>query len=597
VSDLLELLDSLVGDNEWARHEALERLRTVGASVRELEALAGHLAGDDPGRRAGARMALGALATPGGPVADQARDRLDRAIASGDADLRILAATAMGESTNTAFLPRLIHAVDDGDPNVVAAAADALGDLGHPAALDPLAALTDHAELWMRAAAVVALGRLRDPAALPSLHRAAAITGLEGTVVDAVRAIGDPAGLDVLADLCRALPGPALEAAGSILSAHSDLTPPEWVVEGAREHASSLLAKMEDHDDPAVGRLLGIAATPETIDALVRLAGPHRRSDAAINGLLAVPAERRADPILDRIGETEAEDTVPLLSILPPLDGPDRIQRLVPLLSHPDPRVRAAAAEALARAPAERSLPLLADALIRDPVAPEVVRAAGALGPAACVVLLPLLADPHPDVRAAAADGLGRCASPSLAGDIQAALAREEDAGARRSLLRSLGRVAGGSAVPTLAPSLDDPDAETRLAAIEGLGATGSPDAVAHLRDALDRTPAETLAAIRALGELEHPSAAAVIEPRLRSDDLEQRRTAVRAIRSRAGSLDRSTLEGLADDPDGWIRVWAARLLGDTGAGGRAVLERLIAEDRDPDVRTEARRALARLAP
>lgn len=597
MSDLLELLDSLVGDNEWARHEALERVRTDGATVRDLEELAVHLAGDDPARRAGARMALGALATPGGPVADQARDRLDRAIASGDADLRILAATAMGESANTAFLAPLIQALGDDDPNVVAAAADALGELGHPAALDPLAALTDHAELWVRAAAVVALGRLQDPAALPSLQRAAAITGIEGTVVAAVRAIGDPSGLDLLAELYGALPGPALEAAGSILSAHSDVSPPDWVVEGARDHASSLLAAMAVHDDPAVGRLLGIAATPETIDVLVRLAGPPRHSEAAINGLLAVPAERGAGPILDRIDDAEAEDAILLLSILPPVEGPERIERLVPLLSHPDPRVRAAAAEALARSPAERALPLLADVLIRDPVAPEVVRATGSLGSAACVALLPLIADPHPDVRAAAADALGRCAGASLASDIQAALAREEDAGARRSLLRSLGRVAGRSAVPTLASALDDPDAGTRLAAIEGLGATGSPDAIPHLRHALDRAPGETLAAIRALGELEHPAAGEVIEPRLRSEDLEQRRTAVRAIRSSAASLDRSTLEALAGDPDRWIRVWAARLLGDRGGDGRDVLERLVSEDRDPDVRIEARRALARLTP
>jgi HEAT repeat protein len=594
VSDPTGLVDSLVGDDEWARHQALERLRAQGVEPGDLERLVAQLADDDPGRRAGARMALGALAATDSPSAARATEALLAALASADADLRVLAATAMGESANPAFLGALIQALDEDDPNVVAAAADALAALGRPGALAPLARLTEHPEFWVRAAAVVALGRLRDPSALPALARCAEVPGLEGAVVEAVRAIGDPSGLEVLAKLRRALPMPALEAAGSILSAWNHVAPPAWVVAGARANVATLLATMDEEDDPAAGRLLGIAATPQAIHALLDLVGPPRHSEAAINGLLALPSEERVDPILDRLADAETHDAVTFLSLLPPLERPDRIERLVPYLTHPEAPIRAAAAEALARSPAERSLPVLTDRLAADRVAPEVIRAAGALGSAACVALLPLLGDRDPAVRAAAADALGRCADPSLAGEVERALGREEDDAARRALLRCLGRVAGGVAVPTLVPALGDPDAETRLAAIEALGATGSADAVPHLERALGTGGGETLAVIRALGELGDPAAAPVLEPWLRSADLDQRRTAVRAARSITRSMDPTVIRALAEDPDPWIRSVAARFLGEHGEAGRIALERLASMDPSPDVRTEARRQLAR---
>jgi HEAT repeat protein len=597
VSDLDPLLDSLVGDDEWARHEALDRLRARGAAPEDLERLLAELAADDAERRAAARMALGVLAAPGCPIATSATETLLAALTSPDADLRVLAATAMGESGNTAFLPALIDGLDDVEPNVIGAAADALAALDHPAALAPLAALTERAEFWVRAAGVVALGRLRDPAALPALERAAATPGLEGAVVEAVRAIGDPAGLDVLAVVHPALPLPALEAAGSILSARSEVDLPAWVQEGARASVPTLLDRMAEYDDPAVGRLLGLAGTPEAIDALLEMAGPPRRSEAAINGLLALSSGEHAERVLRRLAEAEAHDAVTLLSLLPPLERPDRINRLVPFLAHDDPAVRAAAAEALARSPAERSLPLLADQLTGAHVAPEIVRATGALGSTVCVALLPLLADPDAAVRTAAADALGRCADASLAEEVQAALSREEDPGARCALLRCLGRLGGAAAVATVAPALGDPDPETRLAAIEALGATGSAEAIPHLQQALDGDAGETLAVIRALGELGQPESAPLIERWLRSSDLDQRRTAVRAARAVAPFVDVATIRTLAEDADRWIRLSSARLLGEHGEPGRAALERLASEDTDPDVRTEARRQLARPQP
>ncbi len=585
-------LDRLIGDDEWGRQQELDRLQAQDAPpglARELVALFDM---DDPGRRAGARMALSALAAPGSPSAAEALDVLTGALDSEHPDIRVLATSALGESGNAAALPALARALGDEDQNVSASAADALGELRHPGALDPLIAGLLEASSWTMAAMVVALGRLRDPRALPALERAAAAPEAVGAVVEAVRSIGDPAGLPLLERLYLELPGESLEAAGEILASHPDLDPPDWVVAGAVEHEDRLRRRLEEADDAAVARVLGLAGTTSAVEALLAAIRPSRRSDAAIAGLLAVPADVRAAPVLHELEGAEPEDQVVLLSLLPPLHEPDMVERVIPLLKHTRGDVRTAAAEALARSPADESYRALVHELEQEPVAPEVVRATGSLGPRICRALIPLLGDPEPTVRAAAADALGRCADAAVGDTVAHALENETDLAVRRSLLRSLGQIAGGDAVPVLTRALTDEDPETRVVAIEALGATGSADAMPALQAVLDGPRHELLAAIRSLGELGDVQALPVILPFLESADLDRRRAAAGAVGSLAGALEQKVVDSLADDPDPWIRGRAVTMLAERGAASRTTLERLAAADPDPNVRGEARRAL-----
>jgi HEAT repeat protein len=592
VSDPDALLDVLVGDDEWSRHERLQELRTGGAPSALIDALGKRLAGDDPSRRASARMALAALAHPDSPARDDALRYLENALRSADVDLRILAASALGESENADAVPALVAALEDPAPNVVAAAADALGALRDPSSLEPLARLTVHGEAWVRLAAVVALGRLGDVRALPALERLAAEPGLEGALVEALQRLGHPAALPLLERLYPAVPEQALVAAAAILSATTGLEPPAWVREGAAERAPGVLHRMIQEQEPAVARLLGLGATDEAIETLLHLACAPRRSEAALNGLVAVPPELLAEPILSRLPTAEPDDQVMMLSLLPPLQTLDRAQPVVPLLTDADARVRAAAAEALARSSPQPALQVLSRELSREAVAPEVVRAAGALGEAVCLALMPLLRDRDPAVRAAAADALGRCDDVHVPEALEAALEGEGDPTARRSILRSLGRIAGAAAVPALARALDEPDPETRVVALEALGTTGAPDALKHLRSALDGPPAEALAAIRSLGELGRAEARPLIERFLTSPDLDRRRTAALAALAFPAAFDLPVIDALATDPDAWIRAVAVRLLASRRDGG-PILERLAARDPDPEVRARARDALA----
>lgn len=588
MSDLDALFVALVGDNEWLRHQALERLRSEGAPADRIREFVRFLGGDDPGRRAGARMALAALAAPGSPAFGAARDALLGALQSDDVDLRILAASALGESGNTELAAALIDVLDDPDANVVAAATDALGELRDPSSLHPLSRLGTRSEFWVRAAAVVALGRLRDPRGIAALEVAARTPGLAGAVAEALRRIDDPAALGLLEGIHADAPAEALVAAGSILSSHPDVADPPWVVKGARALEDALVDRLVEEDEPAVARLLGIAGSAAGIDALLTLAGPPRRSEAALNGLLAAPAHLRVDPILRRLDDAEPDDQVALLSLLPPLDRSDRIDRVVPLLTHDHERVRAAAAESLARSPADHALPALAEALAGDTVHPEVVRATGGLGSAACMALTPLLRDPAAAVRAAAADALARCADPGLAEQIEAAIATETDPAARRALLRALAATAGERAVATLRAALDDADPDTVAAVIDALGATGSVNAVEPLVALLDSQGYQRLMVIRALGDLAIPAVATHLESSLQDPDLDVRRAAARAALPVARELPVSAIETLARDEDARIRAWAVRMFAARGPDARDALTALAEHDSDPTVRAEA---------
>jgi HEAT repeat protein len=591
VSDRDALLETLVGDDEWSRHERLKELRRGGAPLALINALGRRLAGDDPSRRASARMALAALAHPDSAARDDALHYLGTALRSADVDLRILAVSALGESENRDAVPALLGALEDPEPNVVAAAADALGALRDPSSLEALARLTKHGEAWVRLAAVVALGRLGDVQALPALERLSTEPGLEAALVEALQRIGHPAALPLLERMYPAVPEQALVAAAAILSSTSGLEAPAWVREGAAERAPGVLHRMIQEEEPAVARLLGLAATDEAIETLLHLACAPRRSEAALNGLVAVPPEFLAEPILGRLASAEADDQVMMLSLLPPLQTMDRVQAVVPRLTDADPRVRAAAAEALARSSPESALQVLSRELGREAVAPEVVRAAGVLGEAVCLALLPLLRDRDPAVRAAAADALGRCDDAQVPGGLEAVLEDEDDPAVRRAVLRSLSRVAGAAAVPALARALDEPDPETCVVALEALGTTGAPDALEHLHSALDGPPAEVLAAIQSLGELGRTEARPLIERFLTSPDLDRRRTAARAALAFPVAFDLPVIDALAADPDAWIRTVAVRLRASRRDGG-PTLERLAAHDPDPEVRTRARDAL-----
>ncbi|MFW5952432.1 MAG: HEAT repeat domain-containing protein, partial [Gemmatimonadota bacterium] len=546
----------------------------------------------DATARVAARMALAALASPDSASADEARAQLESALEADEVDARVLAASALGEAGDPRAGEALVRALDDPEPNVVAAAADALGILRYARALEPLAELSRSGDYWVRAAAVVALGRLEDERAVPVLERLAREPGLAKPVVEALRHIGHPVVLTALGRVREAAPEDALRAAGAVLAAHPDTPAPDWVVVEAGRHEDYLRAALAAEDDPGIARLLGLAASDTAVETLFTLVGPPRRSDAAVAGITALPDDRRSDAILDRLRTTEGSELAMLLALLPAVTDPARARELVPLLAHGGAEVRAAAAEALGRAPAKEALSLLTAELSRQEAAPEVIRAVGGLGEVACASLIPLLGDPSPEVRAAAANALARCAGHAVEAELRDALGRETDPGTRQALLQAVGRAAGEAALDVLVPALEDEELDVRLAAIEALGSTGSDAAVTPLSSALQGSRAERVAALRGLGRIGSAAAAAPVGGALDDSDPDIRRAAALAAAELRGGIDERWLDRMVRDEDALVRSCAARILAREGEAGRPRLEAMAAGDPDPGVREKARRGL-----
>jgi hypothetical protein len=194
------------------------------------------LAGDDasPAQR-GPHGPRGAVLSSPAPSPGPPPWRCSSELRSADgADVRVLAASALGEAGNRAAAgPPLVGALSDPIPTwwrrpptpwASSAFAPATGRRCRTSAGPGI--------FWVRAAAVVALGRLRT-SGHPILARVARGAGLSGAGAEALRDRPSDA-LAVLGTVQARAPREALIAAGSILAAHPDVDPPEWVAEWAR---------------------------------------------------------------------------------------------------------------------------------------------------------------------------------------------------------------------------------------------------------------------------------------------------------------------------------------------------------------------------
>lgn len=138
---------------------------------------------------------------------------LVEALAKGPADLRFQAATSLVELDGKRAYPYVTKALDDADPQVVSAAALALGAIGDARAIERLVAQLDHGDANTRFDVAYALAELGDGRGRASLVRA---LGDAERAWDAVTALGK-----------LATPDDA-EALGRALTAKS--TPPEAIV-------------------------------------------------------------------------------------------------------------------------------------------------------------------------------------------------------------------------------------------------------------------------------------------------------------------------------------------------------------------------------
>jgi HEAT repeat protein len=594
------VLAGAADERAWVRERSLSAL----GQVRDVKALLPRLEdalrdGGDAGRRNAARAALAALSPEHGePAPLRYLERLVRYDVDGD--VRVLAASALGESGNPAARPALEAALADRDANVSAAAADALGSLRDPRSVGALAAVVRAGDPWRALAALFALGRIGAARALPVLGEAAADAVLAAAAVEAIGELGDPAGLEHLQAALRSdeeeLRRAALTAAALLLPVSPDPVP-EWLRAAAAREVPWLAARFGagEEADARAAVLLGAAGTREAAGALADVMGDAGRGPAAAGALGLLPPEVALEVLLPRAENADAACREELIAALPDLSDRAAAARVGRFLSDPDPEVRAAAAEVLGRAHPDAGTRSLLEEMLHDPVRRTgAVLALGRVPGGACHLFARLLADPDANTRRAAAEGIARCPDPDARAAVAAALAAEQEPAVLRALVTALGAAGGAEAVPPLAELARGGDPGVRFAAVRALGRTGAGEALEVLLEVLAADdPATEAAALAALGDLGDARGATAVAERLDGSDREVRRVAAVSLRALASPTATGRLVRALGDPDWRVRLAAVRTLGRIDAPEALPALREVREgDADPLVRRAARQAL-----
>jgi putative heme-binding domain-containing protein len=206
--------------------------------------------------------------------------------------------------------------------------------------------------------------------------------------------------------------------------------------------------------------------------------------------------------------------------------------------------------------------------------------------------------DPEAGVRLAAVEGLREAGDAGAAPALRDRFGRETDPFVRRALLASLGTFRDRGSRGLISGVLRDPGAEASLKAeaVAAAERVGGPDMGGAVHGALKAAPWDSplrAAAVIALGRLQYTPAAPALESLAGEGDDEAGQAAFEALEAIGGDAGGDALLRLADRASPGVRRGAVAALGRLGQ--KAILPRLLAAYRDPETRTTALAALARM--
>jgi HEAT repeat protein len=210
--------------------------------------------------------------------------------------------------------------------------------------------------------------------------------------------------------------------------------------------------------------------------------------------------------------------------------------------------------------------------------------------PGAERAVAPLLTDPDPDVRAAATQALACCASAEAAWALLRAV-RDGDADPERVVERLTGPWA---AEPLLSAMREPSFAAIQPWLAEGLGLTRDPRAEGPLTELMARGDEEQrIRACRALGRLGLRTCSHVLVSALADPSQSVRAQAARALAELRDAGSVTSLLHLLGDESWWVRARAAEALRALGPQGYAALRWCADSHPDPFARERAAEALA----
>lgn len=480
-------------------------------------------------------------------------------------------AQILGRRRNPRGLPSLVRLTQHADDNVAVAAIEGLGRSGGSSAVAALIACVEGNNFFRVFPAIDVLGRSGDPRAIAPLSR---LLGNPRYAFEAARALGRTADRAAVAPLLKLMNGSSEASVRVGCLALSELCERHAELYGVATTIESLLR--EGRSESLVRRLgqsLSGADRSEKI-ALCRVLGALQ-GGAALEWILPLldgdpEVARAAGQALEEIGRDtdEAVDNALLEPhsarrsvLLPGITRSEHAVAVLACLDDSEPQVRALAAEALGRlayAPATRALfALLSDA------SPRVVIAASA-----------------------AIQALGSNETEQLA----LAAAEAESPGVRRAALRILAYFGYESALDLFAAATRAEDPRMRDAAVQGLSLLQNPRARQVLIDSAASADEKVrAAAMRALGQCEREVATRSCLLRgIEDPDAWVRYYAVQGLGRQEATESVEAIVRLLDDPAGQVRVAAVEALSRlSGAVALTALQKA-ARESDLDVRRAA---------
>ena len=600
VSDAVRPLLSALGDESWpVRQDALERLQafTSEALLPELDAA---LRDEEDAVARNAAMEV--------YVARSELDPLHALLRDADEEIRNFAAGMLGNIGAKLSTEPLAHALDeDTDPNVRHSAAVALGQIGASSAVPQLIRALRQ-EPWLQYATIRALRQIGDLRAVPAMVELLEETLFTVPALEALAAMADRSVLaDVIPRLSDSDPAVRNQAIRTVASIEQRATAEgaslDPDVQKALRHgdlAEHLLGMLED-DDPENRRTaaitLGWLKETRAEAPLIGLLGDPELQEYATHALVAIGFHDRG---AWQHGLRDAADGVRqgCVRCLAWIAPPDGIDLVAPMIHDPSPEVRAEAADAIGRL-GDEDAPMLLFELLADEnelIQEAAEEALARMDPERVKPLLLRALDSEDEqIRIRGAETLGRLGDNEAAEPL-VGLLRDPREHVRRAALKALGELAAEGASRVVLGALQDESSMVRQQAVASLGLLRDPETVDALLPLLEEPdPRLRFVTLRALGQIRRPDVVPALLQFLGDARKELRFAAASALGAIRAPAAVGPLIEILGDADRNLRRTAAEGLGAI-ASPEAVAPLLVAlRDEHWSVRCAAANALGRI--
>jgi len=542
---------------------------------------------------------------------------LGKLLGDDDKDVRKFAVDVLALIASASAGETLTKALDDVNVNVAAAAAEALGQIKCGPAVEALTASLQ-ANGWVRCSVARSLGQIGGPEALRSLNN---LVGDEDEMVafTAVQALGDAGDISSLQYLFYLLehtnPMIASASFGAVERIFDRTDSTHWRKVGGQVPLEPLI-KLISHSDAetrrSAAKLLGKVGDDSVVPPLVAaLVAEENRDDEemrelALNAIVSI-APGDITPIANVLADnaTSVEGRCELVDVLGRVGRPEAFSAVAQLLDNPEVILRRVASRTIVGLDAERAGVLLCKSLT-DSDGHVRANAACSLGEVmagdAVPSIVPLLEDPCPAVREAAAWAIGTIGGIE-ASDVVAAMSpllHDEYPDVREAAAGALVNIASANAIAAIKELAGSDDEDQRLLAVTTLATVDSHPSIdrilmSALADPSHKVCAQAILAFEGRHDMDLSDK---LFEGLDHDSAQVRSATLKFLaKQQPGEWSTRLSDMFQNDPDIQVRHDCATALGYLNPPGTAdvLIEFLTGESLEPFIVLAAIGALARI--